>query len=177
MSLLGSKELHNVIDQGFLDAKHEFVNAASIDIRIGDTILVEVAASGVVDIDKKENLNWKEVVIPDDGYVVKPGEFFLAHSVEEFNLPDNISGQFILRSSMARCGMNHLFAGWADAGFHSSKLTFEFHNVTAHHSLRIKKGMRVGQMVFYSHSPAGDHSYALKGNYNNSASVRASNGV
>lgn len=177
MSLLGSKELHNVIDQGFLDAKHEFVNAASIDIRIGDTILVEVAASGVVDIDKKENLNWKEVVIPDDGYVVKPGEFFLAHSVEEFNLPDNISGQFILRSSMARCGMNHLMAGWADAGFNKSKLTFEFHNVTNHHSLRIRKGMRVGQMIFSEHSPAGDDSYAVKGRYNNSESVKASQGV
>lgn len=177
MSLLGSKELHAVIDNGFLNALHDNVNAASIDIRIGDTILVEASASGVVDIDKKENLNWVEVQIPDDGYVVKPGEFFLAHSVEEFNLPDNLSGQFILRSSMARCGMNHLMAGWADAGFNKSKLTFEFHNVTKHHSLRIRKGMRVGQMIFSEHSPAGDDSYAVKGRYNNSESVHASKGV
>lgn len=177
MSLLGSKELHEVIENGFLDAEHKFVNAASIDIRIGNTILVEEQADGVVDIDAKQNLKWREVEIPDEGIVITPGQFFLAHSMEEFNLPDNLSGQFILRSSMARCGMNHLFAGWADAGFSKSKLTFEFHNVTRHHSLRIRKGMRVGQMVFYNHSPAGEDSYAIKGRYNNSASVEASKGV
>ena len=177
MSLLGAPELHEVINKGYLDAKHEFVNAASIDIRIGDSVLLEDHANGVVDIDKKENLNWKEVMIPDEGLVISPGQFFLAHSVEEFNLPDNLSGQFILRSSMARCGINHLLAGWADAGFHSSKLTFEFHNVTSHHSLRIRKGMRVGQMIFSEHSPAGDNSYAIKGRYNNSSSVVASHGV
>lgn len=175
--LLGSKELHEVIEKGFLNAMHENVNAASIDIRIGDTILVEEHANGIVDIDHKENLNWKEVKIPEDGIVILPGQFFLAHSVEEFNLPDNISGQFILRSSMARCGMNHLMAGWADAGFNKSKLTFEFKNETQHHSLRIRKGMRVGQMIFSQHSPAGDDSYAVKGRYNNSASVEASKGV
>jgi dCTP deaminase len=175
--LLGAKELHSVIDSGFLDAKHEFVNAASIDIRIGDTILVEEQADGVVDIDKKENLRWREVEIPDDGIVITPGQFFLAHSMEEFNLPDNISGQFILRSSMARCGLNHLMAGWADAGFNKSKLTFEFHNVTKHHSLRVRKGMRVGQMIFSQHSPAGKDSYAVKGRYNGSEGVVASHGV
>lgn len=175
--LLGSKELHEVIDAGQLVAEHKFVNAASVDIRIGDTILVENSADGVVDIDAKENLHWKEVSIPDDGYIVHPGQFFLAHSMEEFNLPDDISSLFVLRSSMARCGMNHLHAGWADAGFNNSKLTFEFHNVTANHSLRIRKGMRVGQMVMWKHSPAGDHSYAVKGRYNGSEGVVASKGV
>ena len=156
MSLLGSKELHEVIDSGFLDAEHKFVNAASIDIRIGNTILVEEQADGVVDIDAKENLKWKEIEIPEDGIVITPGQFFLAHSVEEFNL---------------------LMAGWADAGFNKSKLTFEFHNVTKHHSLRVRKGMRVGQMIFSQHSPAGDDSYAVKGRYNSSDSVVASKGV
>lgn len=175
--LLGAPELHKIIDAGYLNAPHEHTNAASIDIRIGNTILVEEHADGIVDIDAKENLKWREVEIPDDGIVITPGQFFLAHSVEEFNLPDNISGQFILRSSMARCGLNHLMAGWADAGFNKSKLTFEFHNVTKHHSLRVRKGMRVGQMIFSQHSPAGDDSYAVKGRYNSSSSVVASKGV
>ena len=177
MSLLSSKKLHEVIDQGYLNALHENVNAASVDIRIGSSILVEEQADGIVDIDRKENLRWKEVEIPEDGIVITPGQFFLAHSVEEFNLPDNISGQFILRSSMARCGLNHLMAGWADAGFNKSKLTFEFHNVTKHHSLRVRKGMRVGQMIFSKHEPAGEDSYAVKGRYNNSDSVQGSLGV
>lgn len=177
MSLLGSKELHSVIDAGYLDAEHKFVNAASIDIRIGSTILVEEQADGIVDIDAKQNLKWKEVEIPDEGIVIVPGQFFLAHSMEEFNLPDNLSSLFVLRSSLARCGLNHLHAGWADAGFNSSKLTFEFHNVTRHHSLRVRAGMRVGQMVFFEHSAAGEDSYAIKGRYNGSDGVVASKGV
>ena len=177
MSLLGSVELHDVIDNGYLDAEHNYVNAASVDIRIGDTILVEEQADGIVDIDAKENLQWKEVKIPEEGLVITPGQFFLAHSMEEFNLPDNISSLFVLRSSMARCGLNHLHAGWADGGFNNSKLTFEFHNVTKHHSLRIRSGMRVGQMVMFEHSHAGEHSYAVKGRYNGSEGVVASKGV
>lgn len=177
MSLVSSKGLHEVVDEGFLNALHENVNAASIDIRIGEKILIEEAADGVVDIDKKENLKWKEVDIPDEGIIITPGQFFLAHSIEEFNLPDNLSGLFVLRSSLARCGLNHLHAGFADAGFNNSNLTFEFHNVTRHHSLRVRKGMRVGQMLFFNHLPAGSDSYAIKGRYNNSEGVVSSQGV
>lgn len=169
--LIGGNKLNEIIEKGYLDALPENVNAASIDIRIGDKILVEAipemeGVSGVVDLDAKESTTFTEITIGPDGYLVPPGQFFLAHSVETFNLPDTLSSQFILRSSVARNGLNHLMAGWADAGFNNAQLTFEFHNVTQYHQLLIKPGMRVGQMVCYEHDDAGEKSYAKIGNYN-----------
>ena len=170
MTIAGNS-LFKIIDEGYLDALHENVNAASIDIRIGNTLLVEIppelsGSPTIIDLEAKECPLMEEITIGSGGYILTPGQFVLASSVETFNLPDNISGQFILRSSMARAGLNHLMAGWADAGFHGANLTFEFHNVNQYHNLLIKPGMRVGQMIFVEHEDVGDQSYAKKGNYN-----------
>ena len=47
----------------------------------------------------------------DDPFMLQPGEFCLAETVELFNIPDDISAQFALKSSRARSrSYNH--AGW-----------------------------------------------------------------
>lgn len=170
MSLLSSARLHQLIDEGVITAKHENVNSASIDVCIGDTVLKEskIDFNKVVDLDKKESLDFTEFKIPKSGLGVLPGDFFLAHTEEFFNLPDNISCEFKLRSSIARSGLQHMLAGWCDAGWNGAQLTMEFRNVTRNHNLVLKPGMRVGQMVFFEHEPVGkEDSYATKGNYNN----------
>lgn len=174
MSLIAGKELHELIDNKVITALHENVNAASIDIRIGDEILVEDALEPkIVDIDSKESPNFIKIKIGENGFIVRPGQAFLAHSVEYFNLPDNISAEFVLRSTMGRCFLEHMHAGWADAGWHGAQLTMEFKNCMEYHDLLIKPGMRVGQMKFFKHESAGDNSYALKGNYNNQEGATA----
>lgn len=169
MSLLSSNRLHQLIDEGVITAQHKFVNSASIDICIGDKILLEKTQENkTIDLDKKESLDFIEYEIPEAGIVIKPGDFFLAHTEEFFNLPNNISCEFKLRSSIARSGLQHMLAGWCDAGWNGSQLTMEFRNVTRNHNLLLKPGMRVGQMVFFEHEPVGEEdSYATKGNYNN----------
>lgn len=178
MTLLAAPELHQLIDDGVIDALHENVNSASIDIRIGDHILIEgepgynknTAGSFVygepVDIAEKQSPKFTRIELPPEGYVIEPGECFLASSVETFNLPDTISSQFILRSSVARCFLEHMQAGWADAGWHGAQLTMEFVNMNRFHRLLIKPGMRIGQMVFFKHTDVGEDSYAIRGNYN-----------
>lgn len=174
MSLIAGNELHSLIDAGVITALHENVNAASIDIRIGNEILIEdLNNPKVVDIDSKECPNLTKVVLDEEGYLVKPGECFLAHSVEFFNLPDDISAEFNLRSTMGRCFLEHMHAGWCDAGWNGAQLTMEFKNMLQAHNLRIKPGMRVGQMKFFRHEPAGENSYAVKGNYNNQKGATA----
>lgn len=170
--LLGGQELSQIVADGIITADPKNINAASIDIRIGDEILIESCnPEGPVDIDAKQSLTFEKVKIPDEGIIIYPGQCFLAHSVEYFNLPDDISCEFVLRSSMARNFLNHMLAGWCDAGWHGSQLTMEFKNESAFHSLLIKPNMRVGQMKFFKHAPAGDNSYTLKGNYNNQEGV------
>lgn len=171
--LLSSPQLHQLIDAGVINALHENVNSASIDVCIGDEILVEKQLIGddflfrePVDISKKQSPEFVKIKIPEEGYIIKPGECFLAHTVETFNLPNTISGQFILRSSVGRCFLEHMQAGWADAGWHGAQLTLEFCNMLKYHDLLIKPGMRIGQMVFFQHEDAGSDSYKIKGNYN-----------
>ncbi|MGL5285663.1 MAG: dCTP deaminase [Aeromonas sp.] len=184
--ILSAPRIHHLIDEGIITGLHENVNAASLDLRLSPEIMietpfwkttevapgVEVTAavpgvwSGAVDIAAKESPFFTKMVIPEEGFVVAPGQCFLASSVEEFNLPDTISAQFILRSSVGRCFLDHMQAGFADAGFNGATLTFEFKNELQYHNLLIKPGMRIGQMVFFEHEPAGEDSYALKGNYN-----------
>lgn len=181
--LLSSPRLHQLIDENVIDALHENVNSASIDIRIGNEILVEAPAwqyqdlSGMaeavpgvhaepIDIAAKQSPKFIKQIIPETGLVIEPGQCFLAHSVETFNLPNTISSQFVLRSTVARCFLEHMMAGWADAGWHGAQLTMEFKNMNKYHRLLIKPGMRIGQMVFFEHEDVGDDSYAVKGNYN-----------
>lgn len=171
MTLLAAPQLRELIADNIINADPQFVNAASIDICLGDSVLVEdktipAPFCTAIDIAAKQSPNFIKIDIPDDGLVIQPGECFLAHSVETFNLPDNISAQFVLRSSVARCFLEHMQAGWCDAGWHGAQLTMEFKNMNQMHPLRIRKGMRIGQMVFFSHDAVGDDSYAVKGNYN-----------
>lgn len=176
--LISSRRLLELIEGGVINADPEFVNAASIDIHLGDRILVESQDSRVVDLSlKEEGPVFEEVIIPPQGVIIFPKTFFLGHTVEEFNLPPTISADLMLRSSVARAGLEHLHAGWADAGFSGAQLTLEFVNVTQFHPIRIYAGMRIAQMRFFEHEHAGEYCYSIKGNYNHQRGVQRSKGV
>lgn len=180
MSLLAGPELIQLINDGVIDALPENINASSIDVRLGRHIKVErtrgMGYGQEVDIAAKEDLSWTDVEIGDHGYVVKPGQFLLAHTVEVFSMPDDISAEFKLRSSVARVGLEHMNAGWVDSGF-SGDLTLEFKNMTQAHGLVIRPGMRLGQITFHRHAPAGEYSYSVKGRYNSQRGATSSRGV
>lgn len=177
MSLLSARELLQLIDDGVIEnSGREFVNAASIDVRLGDTFLFEDNDSerNLVDLSKREAPQMKKTSLRGDAYaVLLPGSFCLAHTMEKFNLPDHISGMFILKSSMARAGLEHSQAGLADPGWHGSVLTLELCNLLRKHTLILRPGMRIGQMVFFRHEPVTEEfSYRTKGNYNGDVSVQ-----
>jgi len=179
--LLSYTELMELVEQGVITADPALVNGASIDVRLGDTVMVEKISHGIeqiIDLSQKEELNMILTVIPENGLVLKPNQFILASTVEEFNLPNDIASEFKLKSSIARAGLNHLLAGFADPGWHNSKLTLELKNDCEYHSLLLKAGMKIGQMIFYRVKPVPDqHSYAVKGRYNNTTEVTGSKGV
>jgi len=180
MSLISYTQLLHLVQSGVINANPEYINGASIDITIGDRILVEenTMRGSVVDLMEKECLNMKEVTLPPEGYLLFPGEFILASSAETFNLPNWVAAEYKLKSSLARSGLQHLMAGWCDPGWNNSKLTLELTNVTQHHSLLIKPGMKIGQIVFFACEPVpSDQSYAVKGQYNSQETVTANKGV
>ena len=172
--LLSHNELIDLIERGVIEhAKIDAVNAASIDIHLGPVILVEEPGNTVVDYRARTKPKMCEVHLHEGGYVLRPGDFILAQSVEVFHLPMDISAEYKLKSSMARIGLEHLNAGWCDAGWHGSVLTLELVNVMRHHSIIIRPGDPIGQMVFFRHAPVPpERSYATRGRYNKDRTVR-----
>lgn len=182
MSLLSYTELHALIEQNVITADPANVNAASIDITLDDTILIEKIpetwAESVIDLAQKQNIGLEPRKIDNKGYTLKPAEFILSSSCEHFNLPDDIVAEFVLKSSQARNGMNHLLAGYCDPGWHNSKLTLELHNCTRSHYLKLTPGMKIGQVKFYRVENVPKHaSYAITGQYNGQAQVQQSKGI
>ncbi len=148
----------------------ELVNPASYDIRLGDTILIESAESP--DLVPYPLHRHSEA----EPYWLVPGQFFLAESIPIWNLPHNISAQFVLKSSRAREGLQHLLAGYCDPGWSGSRLTMELKNIRQLHQIAIWPGMRVGQMVFTTMDAIPRRDYRITGRYNNDTSVQGSKG-
>lgn len=148
----------------------ELVNPASLDVRLGRFIRVESAQSPeliLIDLEL-----WDE----QDPYMLRPGQFILAETMETFHLPDTIAAQFMLKSSRAREGLEHLMAGYCDPGWHGSKLTLELHNSRQLHPVAIWPGMKIGQMVFHRMDQPPLRSYAQTGRYNGDQQVQGSRG-
>ncbi len=107
----------------------ELLNPASLDLRLGLYLMVEnICDPELIRVDISGRTE-------DDPFMLQPGEFCLAETLELFNIPDDISCQFVLKSSRARSGLNHLLAGWCDPGWHGSRLTLELKNERLHHPL------------------------------------------
>lgn len=151
------------------------INSASIDIRLGNFVLKEVPPlpGTILDFRARDKMNTERIKLdPEEGFVLYPGQFILAESAEIFNLPAYLSCEYKLKSSMARIGLEHLNAGWCDAGWNNSVLTLELKNLTSFHPVRIRPGDAIGQMVFFEHEEVPhDRSYAVRGRYNGDGSV------
>jgi len=180
MSLLSHCKLIDLVKNGVIDAPIENVNGASIDITLGDSVRVELPPDHYVPIDliKKETIKTEPFNIRDHSYILMPGAFILASSVETFNLPDDIACEYKLKSSLARSGLGHALAGWCNPGWHGSKLTLELFNSTRHHELRLTAGMKIGQMIFFRVDQVPEHaSYKSRGQYNNQCEAVESRGL
>ena len=167
MSLQSYTDLLQIVEQGIITPVNtDNVNGASIELHLADTILVEDERGGIVNVAKKQTLRMREEKL-NKCYDLMPGEFILASTTEVFNLPDCLVGEYYLKSSMARVGLEHLHAGHCDPGWHGSQLTLELVNLTRHHIIRLTKGMKIGQMVFHLVEPVPDGAgYDVRGQYN-----------
>lgn len=87
---------------------------------------------------------------------IYPGEFVLAHSLESFNIPDNITGLLFCKSSYARLGMNMaptvLKSGW------SGQLVLEIYNQTKF-IMTIYEGCGIGTIYFAEHADSSLNPY------------------
>ena len=121
----------------------EQIQPASVDIRLGNTFsVVDDSPSSVITLEKE--INYK--TITTDTYLIMPGQFVLATTMEYFELPDNLTAFVEGRSSLGRMGLFIQNAGWVDPGF-KGEITLELYNANRC-AIELKAGRRVGQLVF-----------------------------
>lgn len=183
MSLITYSGLVVLASTGVIEGAHpKNINGASIDVRLGNRVLLEAPPHGVqtvVDLAGKEVPAMREIDLSQLGYYdLKPGEFCLAGTVERFNLPNDIAAEYRLNSSLARAGLDAALAMWCDPCWHGSVLTLELSNALRYHSLRLRPGMKIGQMIFLRGQPVPDFaSYAVRGKYNGDSQAQQSKGL
>jgi len=170
MAVLCDHEIHNLARRNLVfPFQSELVNPASLDVRLGENLLVEepkVPALLPYSIAGHSQEN---------PFMLQPHEFVLAETLEEFSFPDCVAGQLALKSSRAREGIEHLLAGYIDPGY-KGRLTLELQNARSMHAVPLWPGMRIAQIVFHRMSMLPGKSYSVTGRYHGDTAVQASKG-
>lgn len=99
------------------------------------------------------------VEVPEgEPFVLHPGEFVLASTLELITLGDWLAGRLEGKSSLGRLGLLvHSTAGFIDPGF-SGHVTLELSNV-AQLPILLWPGMRIGQLCVFRLSSPAEHPY------------------
>jgi len=125
--ILSDKTISKMIEEKTLVIEpltQEQIQPASVDIRLGNTFsVVDDTPSGIITLDSQ--INYK--TITTDTYMILPGQFVLATTMEYFELPDNLTAFVEGRSSLGRMGLFIQNAGWVDPGF-KGEITLELYN-------------------------------------------------
>ncbi len=144
--ILSDKSISEMLGKGELvisPLEKEQIQPASVDIRLGNTYsIVEDSSLGIIGLE--EQIAYK--TIKADSYLLLPGQFVLASTVEYFELPDDLTAFVEGRSSLGRMGLFIQNAGWVDPGF-KGEITLELFNANRC-AIELKAGRRVGQLVF-----------------------------
>nr|WP_288828418.1 dCTP deaminase [uncultured Clostridium sp.] len=119
------------------------IQPASVDIRLGNTFsVVEDTSDGIITM--QNEIKYKTIVT--DKYLLLPGQFVLATTMEYFAMPDDLTAFVEGRSSLGRMGLFIQNAGWVDPGF-EGEITLELFNANRC-AIELQSGRRVGQLVF-----------------------------
>ncbi|GLB29916.1 dCTP deaminase [Lacrimispora amygdalina] len=119
------------------------IQPASVDIRLGNTFsVVEDTSDGIITM--QNEIKYKTIVT--DKYILLPGQFVLATTLEYFAMPDDLTAFVEGRSSLGRMGLFIQNAGWVDPGF-EGEITLELFNANRC-AIELQSGRRVGQLVF-----------------------------
>lgn len=126
------------------------IQPASLDVRLGDTFAVyRRHLSSVIDpkVDSAPLLEF--TTITGDGcFVLHPGEFVLAHTLEAIGLAGDLAARVEGKSSLGRLGLLvHSTAGFIDPGWPKASITLELANVNCV-PIKLWPGMPVAQLAF-----------------------------
>jgi dCTP deaminase len=140
MILTGTKIIEEIESGNIvIDPFHEDqINPNSYNYRLGDTLKVFYSFDG-------EKSIFKEIKIPEDGFVLEPGKMYLGHTKEIIG-SSKYAMSLIGRSSMGRYGL--FLQVSANLGHTTSKHKWTLELVAAK-AIKLYPGMKIGQVSFW----------------------------
>ena len=137
------------------------LNPNSYNLRLHNELMVYT--SDVLDVKQKNPT--QTIVIPEEGYVLEPGQLYLARTAE-YTETHGLVPMIIGRSSVGRLGITaHITSGFGDIGF----CGYWTMQLTCVRPVRIYPDMRICQ-IFY-HSVLGEYEEYNSGKYQGSDGI------
>jgi dCTP deaminase len=165
--ILSDRSIRESIETGHLvidPFEPAHVQPSSIDLRIDRYFRVfRNHTQRVIDVkDDQENLTELVEALDDIPFILHPGEFVLAATLERVGLPDDLVARVDGKSSLGRLGLlTHATAGFIDPGF-NGHITLELSNV-ATLPITIYSGMKIAQVSFETMTTPADRPYGSAG--------------
>jgi dCTP deaminase len=161
--LLSDRHLVSEIKAGNLTLdpfEPDLVQPSSIDVRL-DRLFRVFNNHLYTHIDpaiQQDELTSLVDVADGEPFVLHPGEFVLASTLEVVTLGNQLAGRLEGKSSLGRLGLlTHSTAGFIDPGF-SGHVTLELSNV-ANLPIMLWPGMKIGQLCLLRLSSPAEHAY------------------
>lgn len=148
---LADATIRQYLERGIIEitpkVKQEDIRLVGIRVHLAKDILVP--KTGYIDLNTPERLDYVSVDIEQDEFVLEPGGFILASTVEKVKTAQNIITFLDGRSTVARLGLTiHVTAGVIDGNHDEARaITLEMKNLGVH-SIRLRKNYPVGQLLF-----------------------------
>ena len=141
------------------------LGSCSIDLRLGNVFRVfDHSRNAYIDPSKKDYSNeiTKEVKVKKgESFMMQPGDFVLAVTLENVKIADNLMGRLEGRSSLGRLGIVvHSTASVFDPGW-DGKCVLELGNL-GRMAVKLTPGMRICAMTFEELSNPSEVPYAKK---------------
>ena len=142
--ILSDKKILESIENGSIviePFRRKCLGTNSYDVHLSKHLAIYI---GDV-LDAKKHNQIKEIIIPEEGYVIHPGTLYLG--VTEEYTETHSSVPFLEgKSSIGRLGIDiHATAGKGDVGF-CNKWTLE---ISCIHPVRIYANMPIGQLIYF----------------------------
>jgi len=143
--ILSDKKILSAIEVGSIviePFRRECLGTNSYDVHLGRYLAVYKDEI----LDAKKHNQIEEIVIPEEGYVVRPGILYLGVT-EEYTETHNSVPFLEGKSSIGRLGIDiHATAGKGDVGV-CNKWTLE---ISCIHPVRIYASMPIGQLIYFN---------------------------
>ncbi len=139
------------------------IQPASVDVRLGSCFVTMAPRQPLGAIVPGDSASFvTQTVVTDDPFVLPPGGFCLASTIETVEIPDDLVARVEGKSTIARAGIAvHVTAGYIDPGFRGT-ITLELVNQSAH-TVSLRPGMPIAQLSFHSLTTPAERPYGTTG--------------